>query len=55
MTICFAYKGGLKIRYDSLQPIGGVITQDARPKIVEASLTLIFKFGQEWCYNLFCR
>jgi len=29
IAICFAYKGSQKLLYDLLQPIGGVISQDA--------------------------
>jgi len=35
-----------KFLYDCLQPISGVITQDAWPKIVAAPLAPIFKLGQ---------
>jgi len=41
IAICAAYKGGEKSLYDWLQCIGGVITQDAWPNIVDARLTLI--------------
>jgi hypothetical protein len=41
--ICFAYKGGQKFLFDCMQSIGGVITQDPGPKIIDALLTLIFK------------
>ena len=54
IAICCAYKGSQKCHYDWLQPIGGVISQDAWPKIVDAPLTLIFMMGQGgYCY-LFC-
>jgi hypothetical protein len=46
IAICFAYKGSQKFLYDWLQPIGGVISQDAWPKIVDAPLTLILP----WLY-----
>jgi len=41
IAICFAYKGSQWWLYDWLQPIGGVISQEAWPKIVDAPLTLI--------------
>ena len=40
IEIWFAYKGCQKFLYDKLQRIGGVITQDAWPEIVDAPLTL---------------
>jgi len=43
IAICFAYKGGQKFLSDWRQPIGGVINQDAWPKIVDTLLTHIFK------------
>jgi len=46
IAICFAYKGRLKYVYDSVQPIRGVISQDAWPKIVDAPLMLILP----WLY-----
>ena len=46
IAICFAYKGSQKFLYDWLQPIGGVISQDTWPKIVDAPLMLIFMMGQ---------
>jgi len=54
IAICFAYKGRQKLLYDLLQPIGGVISQDTWPKIVDAPLTLIFIMGQGGYCNLFC-
>jgi hypothetical protein len=54
IAICFAYKDSEKFQYDWLHPIGGVISQDAWRKIVDASLTLISMMGQGgYCY-LFC-
>jgi len=54
IAICFAYNGSQKFLYDWLQPIGGVISQDSWPKIVDAPLTLIFMIRQgEYC-NLCC-
>jgi len=54
IAIWFTYKGSQTFLYDWLQPIGGVISQDAWPKIVDAPLTLIFMMGQGgYCY-LFC-
>jgi len=46
IAICFAYKGGQGFLCDWLQPIGGGISQDAWPKIVDAPLTLILP----WLY-----
>jgi len=46
IAICFAYKGRQKFLYDWLQPIGGVISQDAWPTIVDPLLTLILP----WLY-----
>jgi len=54
ITICFAYKGSRRFLNDWIQPIGGVISQDASPKIVNAPLMVIFLMGQGgYCY-LFC-
>ena len=52
IALCFAYRGGQKFLYDWLQPMGGVISQDALPKIVDCPLTLIFTMGQGVCCNL---
>jgi len=46
IAVCFASKGGLNFFCDWLQPIGGVISQDAWPKIVDAPLMLILP----WLY-----
>jgi len=54
IAICFAYKGRQKFHYNWLQPIGGVISQDAWPKIVDTPLTLIFMMGQRGYCILFC-
>jgi len=54
IAICFANKGSQRFLYDWLQPIGGVISQDAWPKIVDTPLTLIFMMGQGGYCNLFC-
>jgi len=54
IAIRFAYKGSQKFLYDWLEPIGGVISQDSRPKIVDAPLTLIFMMRQGGYCNLFC-
>jgi len=45
VAFAFAYKGGQYLSYDSLQPMPALITQDARPKIVDALLTLISRMG----------
>jgi len=42
----FAYIGCQYLSYDYLQPIPTLITQDARPNIVDAPLTLISRMGQ---------
>jgi len=54
VALCFAYKGSRTLVYDLLQPMGGVISQDAWPKIVDAPLTLIFTMGQGGYHYLFC-
>jgi len=54
IAISLAYKGSHKFLYDWLQPIGGVISQDSWPQIVDAPLTLIFMMGQGGYCNLFC-
>jgi len=54
IAICFAYKDCQKFLYDWLQPIRGVISEDAWPQIVDAPLTLIFIMGQVGYCNLFC-
>jgi len=46
VAVCFAYKGGQEFLCDWLQPIGGVISHDAWPKIADAQLTLILP----WLY-----
>jgi len=54
IAISFAYKGSHKFLYDWIHAIGGDISQDAWPKIVDAPLTLIFTIGQRgYCYP-FC-
>ena len=42
----FASKGGEYLSHDYLQPMPALITQDARPKIVDALLMLISSMGQ---------
>jgi len=54
IAICYVYKGQQKFLCDWLQPIGGVISQDAWPQIIDALLTLIFMRGQGGYCNLFC-
>jgi len=53
IAIYFAYKGRQKFLCDWLQPIGGVISPDAWPKIVDAPLTFIFMMGQGGYCSLF--
>jgi len=54
IAICFANKGSQKFLNGWLQPIGGVISQDTWPKIVDALLTLIFMMEQGGYCCLFC-
>jgi len=53
IAICFGYKDWQRYVYDWVWPIGGVISQDTWPKIVDAPLTLIFMMVQRWYYYLF--
>jgi hypothetical protein len=41
VAISFTYPGGQTFHYNWLQPIGGVITEDAQPEIVDTLFTLI--------------
>jgi len=51
IAISFACKGAQKLGCDWLQPIEGVISQDAWPILVDAPLTLSFLMGQGgYCY-----
>jgi len=51
----FACKGSQYLVYGCLKPIASYITDDARPKIVDAPLRLIFRMGQgAYCVS-FCR
>jgi len=52
VTFSFAYKGGCYLNYEYLQPIATQIAYYARPKIVDAPLTLIFTIGQGACLSL---
>jgi len=54
VAICFPKKGGPEFLYDWLQPIGSVITQYTRRKIIDALLRLIFKMRQGACHDNFC-
>jgi hypothetical protein len=54
IAMCFAYKGCQKCHSDWLQPIGGVISQDTWPHIVDSLLTLNLMLGQGGYCNLFC-
>jgi len=49
----FAFQGGQYLSYDYPQPIATQIIQDARPKIVDAPLTLISRIGQGVCLSIF--
>ena len=50
----FAPKGGQYLIYRCLKSIASWITQDARPKIDDAPLMLIFKLGRWVCCFCFC-
>jgi hypothetical protein len=52
-TYLFADKGCQYTIYNSVQQFTTQITNDAKPKIVYALLTLIFMMGQEACNNIF--
>ena len=52
VAFSFAIEGGQYLSYDYLQPIATQITQDARPKIVDAPLTLISRMGQGACLSI---
>jgi hypothetical protein len=54
IAVCFAYKSSQKFLYDLLHPIGGVISQDAWPQIVDAPLTIIFIMWLGVWVFLFC-
>jgi len=51
---CFAWKGGQCIVYELLPQINRWITKEAKPKIIDARLTLIFRVVQWPCRLLFC-
>ena len=46
------YEGGHYFIYDCLQPVTPQITQDTRPTIVDAPLTLICKMGRGGYRNM---
>jgi hypothetical protein len=52
-AIAFALKGGQYSIYVSVQPCTTQITNNAKPKIVNTLLTLIFMMGQGACSFLF--
>jgi len=54
IVISFAYKGSQKFLDDWIHPVGGVISQDAWPAIVDSPLMLIFMIGHGGYCNLFC-
>jgi len=54
VTSVFAVKGGQYHIYGCLQPITSEITQDARPKVIDTSWTLIFGMRQDVCRYCFC-
>jgi len=49
----FACNGGRYLSYDYVQLIATQVTQDARPKIVDALLMLISRMGQGSCLSIF--
>jgi len=49
VTVVFAFKGGQYLIYGCLQPVTTYITLDAKPKIIDAALMLIFRIGQGAC------
>ena len=53
-TFSFADKDSQLVVYDYVQPIAYKITHDTWPRIIDASLTLIFMMGQGACYHVFC-
>ena len=48
VTSAFSNEGGQYLSYDYLQPMATLITQDARPKIVDAPLTLRWHSFPGW-------
>jgi len=53
--IIFISEGSQYLDYEWRQPIAACLTQDAQPKLINAPLTLIFRFGQWPCHLLFCK
>jgi hypothetical protein len=53
VTLSFAYKRCLYLICECLHPISTQITQDARPKIIDLQLPLIFSMGQRACLTCF--
>jgi len=53
VAFSFPYKGSQYFVYDWLQPVAPQITEDTRPTIVDAPLTLILTMGQGWNSTLF--
>jgi len=51
----FAYNGGHRIAYAIKSLQSTWIIQDARPIIVDAPLTLIFRRWYRYCLHYFCR
>jgi len=54
LALSFAYKASQYHISELPQPIAMQITNDARPKIVDALLTIISRMGQGACCSLFC-
>jgi len=54
VAFSFANIGNLYHIYEYLQPITTQINHDAKPKIIDALLMLIFNMGQGACRFLFC-
>jgi len=54
VTHCFAWSGHQNIVSELVPQISTLITHDAKPKVVDARLTLIFRIGQWPCRFPFC-
>jgi len=54
VAFVFAPTGGQYLIYRCFQPIASEISQDARAKIIDVPLMLIFRMGQGSCRYCFC-
>jgi hypothetical protein len=54
VDIVFAAKHSQCLIYGCLQPITTSVSQNAKPTIIDAPLTLIFEMGKSLCHLLFC-